>query len=277
MSKLKGKNVLITGGARGIGLETAIAFGREGCRVVVTDIDEEELESAREKISGTGAEAFTFVNDVTDSRQADELAEELEKRLGGIDILVNNAGIGLAAELKDTTLQEWQKIIDVNIWGVIHFIRSFLPAMVERGSGHVVNISSGQAFFPVPTWGAYAATKYFVAGLSEALHYEVARYGVKVTTVFPFMVKSTSFYNEIEADGIGKRIILQGVIPLLGSTPEKTGRIIVKAVRKGKKNELHHIGNKTGYYFMRLFPHVVELFGLGVSWTMTHKGKADPT
>jgi len=273
MKDLKAKKVLITGGARGIGLETAMAFAREGCTVVITDIDEQELRRAGQSIARNGAQVHTFVNDVTDPEQAEALCTELEARLGGIDILVNNAGIGLAAALKDTTLEQWRKIIDVNIWGVIHFIRAFLPPMIRRGSGHIVNISSGQAFFPVPTWGAYAATKFFVAGLSEALHYEVARHGVQVTTVFPFMVKSTSFYNEIEADGIGKRLIIQGVIPLLGSTPEKTGRIIVRAVRKGKKNELHHIGNKVGYYFMRLFPHVVEWFGLGVNWTMTRQDR----
>jgi len=273
MKNLKGKKVLITGAARGIGLETALAFAREGCTVVITDIDEQELARARQAVAQSGAEVHTFVNDVADPGQAQALCAELEERIGGIDILVNNAGIALAAELKDTTLAQWRKIIDVNIWGVVHFIHTFLPPMIARRSGHIVNISSGQAFFPVPTWGAYAATKFFVAGLSEALHYEVASHGVQVTTVFPFMVKGTSFYNEVEPRGIGKRLVLQGVIPLLGATPEKTGRIIVQAVKKGKKNELHHIGNKVGYYFMRLFPHVVEWFGLGVNWTMTRQGQ----
>jgi len=274
MQKLKGKRVLITGGARGIGFETAIAFGREGCKVFITDINEEGLEDASSKIAASGVEVHTYVNDVADHKQVDKLAKEILSQFGGIDILINNAGIGFSAEIKDMTLEDWKRLMAVNIWGMIHFIHAFLPSMIEKRNGNIVNISSGQAFFPVPTWGAYAATKYFVAGMSEALHYEVARFGIKVTTVFPFMVRSP-FYDDIKAQTPFGRLVVKGVVPIVGTTVEKTAKIIVKAVKKGKKNELHHIGNKIGYYFMRLTPHVVEEAGLGVAWAMSLRGKAD--
>jgi len=270
MKKLGGKRVLITGGASGIGLETAVAFGMEGCEVLITDINADGLREAAARIGETGAMVRTYVNDVTDRKAVEKLAKEV----GAVDILVNNAGIGFACEIKDTSIADWKRLMGINMWGVIHFIRAFLPPMIEAKSGSSVNISSGQAFFPVPTWGAYAATKFFVAGLSEALHYEVARYGIKVTTVFPYLV-SSPFYDEIEADSLFGRIVTKNIVPLLGVTPEKTARIIVKAVRKGKKNELHHIGQKIGYYFMRLAPHAVEGAGVGVAWAMSRKGNQD--
>lgn len=270
MKKLGGKRVLITGGASGIGLETAVTFGMEGCEVLITDINEDGLREAAARIGETGAVVRTYVNDVTDRVAVEKLAE----KVGAVDILVNNAGIGFASEIKDTSIADWERLMGINMWGVIHFIRAFLPPMIEKKSGSIVNISSGQAFFPVPTWGAYAATKFFVAGMSEALHYEVARYGIKVTTVFPYLV-SSPFYEEIEADSLFGRIVTKNIVPLLGVTPEKTARIIVKAVRKGKKNELHHIGQKLGYYFMRLAPHAVEGAGVGVAWAMSRKGNRE--
>jgi len=272
MASLAGKRVLITGGAGGIGFQTAKAFLDEGSEVILTDIRQQALDEAKTKLengrkAGAGSIA-AYVNDVTNYAQVEALAQEL----GPVDVLINNAGIGFSSEIKDTTLEDWQRLININVWGIIYFVKAFLPSMVERKSGHIVNISSGQAFFPVPTWGAYAATKFFVAGLSEALRYEVARFGVMVTTVFPYVVR-TGFYSEIATPTMGSQMMIK-LMPLYATTPEKTGRIIMRAVKKGKRSEMHHPFNKAIYYFSRLMPHVIEGTGRSLAWSLTRKGKS---
>lgn len=269
MAKIKGKRVLITGGAGGIGFHTARSFIEEGCEVLLTDINGDALEQAKKKLEEAPGRVYTFVNDVTKFGEVEELGRTVQSEIGFVDILINNAGIGASAEIKDTSLTDWKRLIDINIWGIIHFVKVFMPPMIERKTGHIVNISSGQAFFPVPTWGAYAATKFFVAGFSEALHYEVARFNIKVTTVFPYVVNST-FYSDIKPDTPGSRMIIK-LLPYYAVSPERTGRLIVHAVKRGKKYEMHHPINKINYYFSRLLPHVVEGTGRGLAWTLSRR------
>ena len=266
MAPIKGKTALITGGAGGIGFHTARAFLREGVSVILTDVRRDALEDARQRLEDDAAvtgKISVFENDVTDRDQVDALFRET----GPVDILVNNAGIGYSSEFRNTPMEDLEKLININIWGTLYFVKAYLPSMIERKSGHIVNISSGQAFFPVPTWGVYAATKFFVAGFSEALHYEAARFGVKVTTVFPYVVR-TGFYSEIATPTVGARLMIK-LLPFYSTTPEKTGRIIVRAVKKGKKNEMHHPLNALVYYASRLVPLVVEGAGRTVAWSLT--------
>jgi len=267
MGQLSGKRVLITGGAGGIGLETGRAFLKEGCEVILTDINEQGLREAAQRLASD--KVHTFVNDVTKFDEVEALGRRIQSEIGFVDILVNNAGIGASGEIKDMTIEEWKRLIDINIWGVIHFVKVFMPPMVERRSGHIVNLSSGQAFFPVPTWGAYAATKFFVAGFSEALHYEAARFNIKVTTVFPYVVNSP-FYSAINPETFGGKMVVK-LVPYYAVSPEKTGRIIVRAVKKGKKYEMHHPLNAMNYYFNRLFPLVTEGTGIALAWALTRR------
>ena len=269
MRKLKGKKVLITGAASGIGYHTAVSFAKEGSVLVLTDINEEGLKQAASEIEGFGVMVHTYVNDVSDLEAVQKLADDVIGKLGGIDVLVNNAGIGFSAEIKDTTMEDWKRLIGINVWGPIHFVTAFLPSMISQRKGAIVNISSGQAFFPVPTWGAYAATKFFLAGYSEALHYEVAQHGITVTTVFPFLVDSP-FYSDIKADTIGSKMVLK-MIPFIAASPEGTGRTIVNAVKKGKKNELHHLFNKLGFRLTRLVPFAFDGAGHATALAMTMK------
>lgn len=269
MASLKGKTALITGGAGGIGYHTANAFLEEGASVILTDVREDALQDAKRKLEAAGrgpGAVSVHVNDVTDFGQV----EDLFRKTGPVDILINNAGIGFSSEFRNTSMEDLKRLVDINIWGTLHFVKAYLPSMIERQSGHIVNISSGQAFFPVPTWGVYAATKYFVAGFSEALRYEAARFGVKVTTVFPYVVR-TGFYSDIATPTAGSKWMIK-LLPLYSMGPEKTGRIIARAVKKGKKNEMHHPLNALNYYLGRLFPHVMEATGRTVAWALTKEG-----
>ncbi len=244
MGKFSGQRVLITGGAAGIGLCTARAFAEQGADLVLTDINPEALDVAVAELEQLGARVQGHVVDVSDRAQVEELAQRVLDELGPVDVLVNNAGIGHHAALLDTSLDTWKRLVDVNLWGVLHHVYAFLPAMKQRGRGHVVNVSSGQAFFQLPTWGAYASIKACVGIFSEILSFEVRKHGVYVTTVYPFMV-NTGFYDQVEGDSLGSRLSMK-LLPFYSQNPETVGRIIVKAVRKRRRVEMVHLINDVG-------------------------------
>jgi NAD(P)-dependent dehydrogenase (short-subunit alcohol dehydrogenase family) len=195
---LGGKWVLLTGAASGIGKETCLLLAKEGCNFVLADIDEGGLEKLAEELRSLGSEVLYKKTDVTDKGQIAALAEDVKERIGSIDILVNNAGIGCSAALKDTSDDTWERLLNINLFSAIHMVKAFLPDMIEKGVGQIVNISTGQVFYPVPTWGAYAASKAALATYSECLTWELKHLGINVTTVFPGLV-STPFYDAVEA------------------------------------------------------------------------------
>ncbi len=251
MARVAKERVLITGAAAGIGLCTARAFAMEGAELVLTDIDAEALDRAVQELADSGAKVYGERVDVSQRAEVEALARKVNDEIGPVDILINNAGIGHHAELVETSLETWERLISVNLWGVLHHVYAFLPYMKERGKGHIVNVSSGQAFFRLPTWGAYAAIKAAVGAFSEILHFEVKKHGIKVTTVYPYMV-NTGFYQEVETQGLGSRMSMK-LLPYYSQTPEKVARIIVKAVKRGRRVEMVHVFNDLGYY-MQLVP-----------------------
>ncbi|MCP5069301.1 MAG: SDR family oxidoreductase [bacterium] len=246
MKTYDGQRVLITGAARGIGLCTAREFAVAGAELVLTDLDEEALDRARATLTELGATVHARVVDVTQRDQVDELARWVVDDLGGLDVLINNAGVGHMGELAEMSLESWDKLIEVNLVGPLHHVYAFLPHFRQKGGGQIVNISSGQAFFRLPTWGAYAAAKSALASFSEVLHYELKKHRIKVTTVYPFMV-STGFYDGIEGNTWGSRMAMK-LVPYYSMTPEKVGRIIFRAVRRGKRVEMVSVINQLGFY-----------------------------
>jgi len=259
MKDVRGKRVLITGGARGIGFCTAEEFARAGAELVITDINQEGLEEAAGKLRDHGVVVHFRVVDVSSRKQVRELAKWVVEELGGLDILINNAGIGHHGEVAETTLKTWDKLVAVNLIGPLNHIYAFLPHFQDKRDGHIVNVSSGQVFFRLPTWGAYTAIKAALGAVSEVMHYELRKYGIKVTTVYPFMV-NTPFYANIPGETWGGKLAMQ-LVPYYSMTPEKVGRIIYKAVCKEAKVEMVSILNDFGFYlqFVPLAPAIVAL------------------
>jgi NADP-dependent 3-hydroxy acid dehydrogenase YdfG len=245
MTGLDAKRVLITGAAKGIGLCTAREFAKAGCELILTDIDEHTLQEASKEL-GSLTTVHTRVVNVADRKAVEELALWVEEQIGSLHILINNAGIGHMGELANTSLETWRKLVEINLMGPLHHIYAFLPFMIKRRSGHIVNVSSGQAFFRLPTWGAYASIKAALGAMSEILHFELRKHKIHVTTVYPFMV-NTGFYDDVEAKTFGSRMSMK-LLPYYSSTPEKVGRIIFDAVRRRKKVEKVSIFNDIGFY-----------------------------
>lgn len=259
---VEGKSVLITGAASGIGLCTAEEFAKAGGRLVLVDVDAEALEKAAARMRGHGAEVHAHRLDIADRAKVEETARDVLRALGGLDILINNAGIGHSGELAETSPEVWRRLIDVNLMGTIHFVHAFLPSMIEKRSGRIVNVSSGQAFFQLPMWGAYSAVKAAVGSFSEILHYELLKYGIRVTTVYPFMV-NTPFYKGIEGATLAGRLSMK-LVPYYSHTPEAMGRRIFDAARRGRRVDRVSVFNLIGFY-SRLIPPAAGLISRAAS------------
>lgn len=252
MKDLKDKVVLITGAAGGIGLNTAAFFAEAGCRLALTDINDAALEIAKEKLAKHNAEILTQAMDVTDLKAIEALRDTVYTKWNAVDILINNAGIGFNAELAATPLSKWRQLMDINFWAPLYHIEAFLPRMKERRSGHIVNISSGQAYFRAPTWGAYSVTKLAVGAMSEILNVEVARDNVKVTTVYPFLV-NTGFYDTTTSESIGEKLFYL-FMPLYSHEPQTVAQMVFDAVREEKNVEMVSLLNQFFKYARALSP-----------------------
>jgi NAD(P)-dependent dehydrogenase (short-subunit alcohol dehydrogenase family) len=185
------KAVLVTGAASGIGRATALAFASRGARLFLCDVNQAGLDETLSLARQHGKPVRADRVDVSSRAAFGEYAEQVHREVKALDVLVNNAGVGVNGTFLDTTLEDWDYIIGVNLWGVVFGCHFFVPPMVQRGAGgHVVNIASAAAIAAPEDMAAYAATKCGVVGLSEALQSELAGHRIGVSVVCPGMVNT---------------------------------------------------------------------------------------
>ncbi|MGW1539421.1 SDR family oxidoreductase [Streptomyces sp. NPDC002309] len=232
-----GQLVLVTGAGSGIGRATALAFAEAGARVVAVDRDAEGAAGTAEMSRLIGApQSCAETVDVADEQAMEKLAERVASEYGVVDVLVNNAGIGLSGAFLDTTSEDWRKVLDVNLWGVIHGCRIFGRRMAERGQGgHIVNIASAAAFQPSRTLPAYSTSKAAVLMLSECLRAELAGRGIGVTAICPGFVNTgiTSTARFVGVDAAEEKRRRKRAARLYGMRnypPEKVAAAILRAV-----------------------------------------------
>lgn len=180
--RLEGKVALITGAAGGIGAASARRFAREGALLVLGDADAERARALADEL---GAATISCAHDVTSEHDWHVVASSALEGHGRIDILLNNAGIFLAASLQDTSLEQFRRLLDVNAVGVFLGMRTVAPAMVERGRGSIINVSSVAGLAGSPYLSAYAASKWAVRGMTRVVARELARHGVRVNSLHP--------------------------------------------------------------------------------------------
>jgi NAD(P)-dependent dehydrogenase (short-subunit alcohol dehydrogenase family) len=193
MTDFTGKVVVITGAAHGLGEATAKAFAARGAKLALCDIDGEGLRQIKGVLEARGAEVMTELVDVAQAWQVEEFSDRVNKEFGPVDVLVNNAGVALAGRLEDMTLEDWQWIMGINMWGVVHGSHYFYPRMMRRGSGHIVNISSAAGLIPLPMLSAYSGIKSAVLAMTRVWRAEGAMHGVGFTAVCPgFMTTNIS-------------------------------------------------------------------------------------
>ncbi|MFD8231166.1 SDR family oxidoreductase [Streptomyces sp. NPDC059696] len=236
-----GQLALVTGAGSGIGRATALAFAAAGARVVAVDRNGEAAARTAESCRLRGAaDAWAETVDVSDEQAMEKLADRITSEYGVVDVLVNNAGIGLSGSFFDTTPEDWKKVLDVNLWGVIHGCRLFGRRMAERGQGgHIVNVASAAAYQPSRALPAYSTSKAAVLMLGECLRAELAGQGIGVTTVCPGIVNTaiTSTAHFAGADAREEKRLQQRAARLYGLRnypPEKVARAILRAVTRNE-------------------------------------------
>ena len=237
----KGKAVVVTGAASGIGREIALAFARRGARLAVADIDATRLQGTGEELEGMGAEVHVHVVDVADAEKVESFCEAVYSDMGRVDVLCNNAGIGMGGRFEDITLEDWEWIVGVNLWGVIYGCHYFYPRMIAQGGGgHIVNTASGAGLAPLPLMTAYCCTKYAVVGLSETLRAEAALHGIGVSAICPGIVdtpitratKLCSGTDRSTPQELQERIVR--IYARRGYTPDRVAAAVVRAVERNR-------------------------------------------
>jgi len=189
VDSLQDRVAVVTGGGSGIGRALVDVFAREGARVVVADVDGAAADAAAAAVRARGGTALAVATDVTDLAQVQALADRAFGELGAVDVLCNNAGVALWGGLEQATHRDWQWVLGVNLWGVIHGIEAFLPRMIASGRrGHVVNTASMAGLVATRGLGVYNTSKYAVVGLSETLVKDLAPYGIGVSVLCPLGV-----------------------------------------------------------------------------------------
>lgn len=191
VSRLQGRTALVTGAGSGIGRETALLLARRGADLVLCDVNEKGLKQTEEAVRALGRDVLARRVDVASREEMRDFAGEVHGRVEAVDLLVNNAGVGIGGGFLDTSLEDWDWIVGINLFGVVHGCHFFIPPMLaRRRGGHVVNLSSAAGYLATPVLAAYSTTKFGVLGLSEALREELRPHGIGVTAICPGIVNT---------------------------------------------------------------------------------------
>lgn len=234
MKDLKGKVAVVTGAGSGIGEGIARAAVAAGMHTVVADVD---LEKARAVAADLGEQAMAFAVDVSSLASVEALRDAVVEHFGAVHLLCNNAGVWLGAMMQDAHIKDWQYLINVNLYGVVHGVNAFLPLMITQGEGHIVNTASMGGLISGPPEGLYTTTKFAVMGLSEALLLEVADKGVGVSVLCPGLVNTNLITQSfaVRPDALDSGIDHQQPAPDVASgiSPLAVGEQVIDAVREG--------------------------------------------
>jgi len=256
-----GKIALVTGAASGIGKALGEELCRRGAHAIVTDVNIQGVKLCADEICKAGGSAEAMNLDVTDAGAVKRAVEETVTRHGRIDYLFNNAGIAVGADTRDTTLDDWKKVIDVDLWGVIHGIDAAYGIMIDQGFGHIVNTASMAGLMPFPFITSYTASKHAVVGLSLALRAEGRDLGVKFSVVCPGFVE-TGIFDASKSINIDRGKLIDE-IPFAFS-PNFTARRILRQVRRNRAVITPTPDGRPIWWIYRTFPWLFSRFFLNM-------------
>jgi NAD(P)-dependent dehydrogenase (short-subunit alcohol dehydrogenase family) len=194
--EIQGKIAVVTGAASGIGRATAVALAKEGADLVLADVNDDRLEQVRKEIAALGRNGIAVHTDVSRLQDVRKLFDRSISEMGRVDILMNNAGVHLTGAAEKISIADWKWMVGINLWGVVYGINVFLPHMLERGSGHIVNTASISGLIGSESSISYVATKFAVVGMSECLVAYLRPKGIGVTVLCPGSVATHIFEHE---------------------------------------------------------------------------------
>lgn len=240
MEELAGKVAVITGAASGIGRAFAERFAAEGMKVVMADVNEPRLREVEAFLSENGADVAAARCDTASEADVESLAQLALERFGAAHVLCNNAGIGGIGDAWTDSMDLWHRVVGINLYGVVHGVRSFLPIMTEQGEGHIVNTASMAGLTPMPGAAPYNVTKHGVVALSEGLFLELQVIGspVGVSVLCPGWVRTNLMENEPTSVStpVANLIndVVRGGVESQGIPPEDVAGMVVDAIRENR-------------------------------------------
>jgi NAD(P)-dependent dehydrogenase (short-subunit alcohol dehydrogenase family) len=235
MRELRGKVAVVTGGASGIGSGICRALAREGSQVVVADLDGRKADALAAELRTQGARSLGLPVDVSDLGSVQKLAEQVVAQLGGVDVLCNNAGVYIGGNIHDLTADDWRWVMSVNVDGVFYGCKVFVPLLLQRGAGHIVNTASIGGFLSSPESAAYSASKFAVVAFSEALRADLVKKGIEVSILCPGPVRTALAKSDERRPGrlaqAGQHSEVLWEMIKGGIEPEQAGEIVVRGIK----------------------------------------------
>lgn len=245
---------VVTGGASGLGRALCEELARRGARVVVTDVQEAGARAMADAIAAGGGQATAAALDVRDEAAFERLLDDTIAAHGRLDYLFNNAGLSAAGEARDLSLAHWRKVLDVNLWGVIHGATAAYARMVRQGSGHIVNIASLAGLTGMALGAPYATSKFGAVGLSLTLRAEGAGLGVKVSAVCPAYIRTGIFdhgtYVQTSKEGI------LATIPFKFMDVDAAARAVLRGVERNRAVIVFPFYARLLWWLTRLSPSI---------------------
>ena len=243
MKNFKNKTAVITGAGGGIGGALAKALAKRGCHLALVDYNTDMLEKTRGALSQTGVKLSSHIADVTDKKRMAALPEEIIAEHGSehghIDLLINNAGITLQKSFDTHSIEDWERIVNLNFWGVLYGCKFFKPYLEKSAEAHVVNMSSMTGMLGLPAQSSYCATKAAVKGLSESLWAEWGAAGIGVTSVHPGAIKTDMMQATLkDSDDLTAAKKNMEMVAKIGMAPDMAAEKILRAVQKKKMKVL---------------------------------------
>ncbi len=246
------RRAFITGAASGLGLAMCEGLAEDGWTLGMADRDAEGLASAAERIAAVGGRPRTFVLDVTEAEAFAEAADAFVAWAGGVDLVVNNAGVAAAGLFEETALEDWHALIGVNLLGVVHGCRAFLPHLRRQGGGRLLNIASAAAVASGPYMSAYNASKAAVLALSETLYSELYDTGIGVSVALPTFFRTNIARNQ-RGDAVHRRITAK-LLERSGLTARDAAEALLDAAARGRLHILYPRRARVIWHWKRLFP-----------------------
>ena len=254
MTQNRWKNsIAITGAGSGFGAALAHHYASEGWKVAVTDINEGRALQTLSELEQYDGDHFSMLLDITNSDHWQQLEDAVVRQWGGLEVLVNNAGVAVAGNVEDTSIEDWNWVLDIDLMGVVRGCRQFAGLMKRQQSGHIVNISSFAGLAALPFITAYGVAKAGVVALSEALRAEMHPYGVGVTVACPAFVK-TGLLDTFRSEKPDTKAKVTKWMETSGVSAEQVAREIAKAVKNNQFMLLTHAQTRTAWRMKRWLP-----------------------
>ncbi|TNE45716.1 MAG: SDR family oxidoreductase [Deltaproteobacteria bacterium] len=253
MGTFQGQIAIVTGGSSGIGKALAHGLCAQGATVIIADIQVEAGQRVVQELSNAGGNASFAELNVTNPQAVQDLIDTTVATHGRLDLMFNNAGVGVSGEVRDLTLNDWNRTLDINVRGVVHGVHAAYQVMVKQGSGHIINVASLAGLTPASYGVPYCASKHAVVGLSTSLRVEARALGVKVSVVCPGFIQTPML-----TDTPGVNLSKEGTDKIVKGLPkisaEKCAQIILRGVRRNKAIITMPISATLGWWLTRLSP-----------------------